>query len=236
MQFDVAFMFEALWGILPAVPMTLAISVAAAILGFLMAVGLVYLRHHRFWFWSRAAHVYVSFFRGTPMMLHIFLFFYGFPVLYDHVMESLGMDWKARHIPLSWMATFGLSLGAAAYFAEILRGGIDSVGKGEEEAAASIGMTRWQTMRRILLPQAMAITQKSLGSRCISLLHGSALAFWISVIEITGKANLVAASTYQFVEAFIAAALVYWLLTIILDFAISQLDLRYQRKHQRGLA
>ena len=87
-----------------------------------------------------------------------------------------------------------------------------------------------------LLPQAVALSLPGLGSRLITLLHGSALAFWISVIEITGKANLVAASTYQFVEAFIAAAAIYWLISLSIERTLAGFERRQRRTMARGLA
>lgn len=236
MQFDFTFFWSAFLQILPAVPMTLGITLGAALLGFMGAVPLAFARFHKRRHASHLANGYISFFRGTPILLHIFLFYYGFPMLADPVAEVLGLRWRAAMLPLPLMATLGLALGAAAYFAEILRGGLNTIGPGEAEAAAAMGLTDWQAMRRILLPQAVAITQKNLGSRCINLLHGSSLAFWIAVVDITGKANLVAAHTYQFVEAFLAAALIYWLLTLAIDTLVAALDRQYQRRHKRGIA
>lgn len=236
MTLDFVFMAKAFVLILPAVPTTVLITASSAILGFLLAVLLLYVRINPCGGLSYLARFYVSFFRGTPLMLHIFLVYFGLPHFFDVFAERMGWSVRANVIPLTALVIVAFSLNAAAYLSEILRGGVSAIGKGDIEAASSIGMTQWQTMRRILLPQAVTFCLPGLGSRLITLLHGSALAFWISVVEITGKANLVAASTYQFVEAFIAAALIYWLMSFFIERTLARVERRQRRIIARGMA
>lgn len=236
MEFDVGFMAKAFFRILPALPITLCITICSVAIGFVLAVGILYVRINKVSWLAPIARGYVSFFRGTPLMLHIFLVYYGLPHYFDLVAASLGLSVRANAIPLLALVIVAFSLNCAAYISEILRSGVLAIGKGEIEAAQSLGMTPWQIMRRILLPQAMALSLPSLGSRVIGILHGSAQAFWISVIEVTGKANLVASSTYQFVEAFFAAALIYWITTWCIERIVGLLERRHRLITARGLA
>jgi L-cystine transport system permease protein len=235
-SFDLLFMFKAFWLILPALPTTLLITLASLLTGMALAVLLVFVEINRIRFWRWLARGFISFFRGTPMMMHIFLIYYGFPHLFDLFAVPLGLPFHGNAIPLVVLVIIAFSLSAAAYLAETLRAGVRAIGVGEVEAALSIGMTSWQIWWRILLPQAVRITLPNIGSRLITLLHGSSLAFWISVVEITGKANLVAASSYQFVEAFLAAAAIYWLTTFLIEAAVSRLEKSHRQVLARGMA
>jgi L-cystine transport system permease protein len=233
---DFVFLAKAFVLILPAVPTTVFITATSSAIGFGLAVLLLFVRINPCGVATQLARFYVSFFRGTPLMLHIFLVYYGLPHFFDVFAARMGWAVRANVIPLIALVIVAFSLNAAAYMSEILRGGVLAVGHGEVEAARSIGMTPWQTLRRILLPQAITLSLPGLGSRLIALLHGSSLAFWISVIEITGKANLVAASTYQFVEAFIAAALIYWLITFVIEKTLAAFERKHRRISARGFA
>jgi L-cystine transport system permease protein len=235
-SFDFVFMARAFWLILPALPMTLLITAASLFFGLVLAVLLAYAEVNRLWFWRPLARGFVSFFRGTPLMLHIFLIYYGFPHFFDLFAVPLGLPLRGNAIPLVVLVILAFSLNTSAYLAETLRAGVSAISRGEVEAAWSIGMTAWQTWWRILLPQAVTITLPNLGSRLINVLHGSSLAFWISVVEVTGKANLIAASSYQFVEAFLAAAAIYWLTTLLIEAVVARVEKSKQQVMARGMA
>lgn len=235
MNFDFLFMFDAMRQILPAVPLTLTITGSAMLFGLVLALLLMYMQQSklRALHWLRSA--YISFFRGTPLMLHLLLCYYTLPIVIANIAYLTGWNIHGSDISLSTLAIIALSLNSSSYLAEILRSGFLSIPKGEIEASLSIGMTGWQVFRRIVIPQILINSIPSLGSRLIALLHGSSLAFWIAVTEITGKANLVAASTYQFVEAFIAAAAIYWILTLLIERIVALLERRYARIIPRGI-
>jgi L-cystine transport system permease protein len=118
---------------------------------------------------------------------------------------------------------------------EIIRSGILSVNYGQVEAAYSVGMTAPQAMRRIVLPQALAVNLPMLCSMFIALLQGSSLAFSISIVEVTGEANIYAAASFKFLEAFIAAAIIYWGMTILVERITSILEKRVQRYNRGGV-
>ncbi|MDR3361359.1 MAG: amino acid ABC transporter permease [Desulfovibrio sp.] len=235
MTLDIYFFGKAFISILGALPMTLLITVSAIILGFSIAVLLSYARYYKIPALCNFAAAYVSFFRGTPIMMHFFLVYYGLPHLIDPVAIFLGLDFRTSFIPLWGVAVIALQFSTSAYFAEILRAGISAVAKGEIEAGHALGMSHWQVMGRVILPQALSLSIHMLGSRCIAVMHSSSLAFWISVVEITGKANLVASDTYQFVEAFLAAALIYWIMTFFIERIVATLEKWNARALGRGL-
>ncbi|MCL2894167.1 amino acid ABC transporter permease [Brenneria tiliae] len=235
MMLDFAFILHAVVEVLPAVPTTLFITLTSVAFGFVGALGIVYINYFNVPVLTQISKFYVSFFRGTPMVLHIFLFFYGFPHFFDALAHYFSWPVRANSIPLSALVIGGLSMSTAAFFSEILRSGISAISMGELDASVALGMTRFQMMRRLLLPQAVLYTIKNLSSRSINVLHASSIAYWISVVEITGKTNLVASTTYQFVEAFIAAAIIYWCITLSIEVLSSILDRKLHARLSRGL-
>jgi putative amino-acid transport system permease protein len=151
------------------------------------------------------AMLYISFFRGTPLLVQLFLLYYGLPQLFP---IFVGMDAFTA-------AIVGLTLHFAAYMAESIRAAILGIHKSQMEAALSIGMSRYQAMQRIILPQAARIATPSLMNYFIDMIKSTSLAFTLGVAEIMGKAQMEASSSFKFFESFMAVALVYWVVVII---------------------
>jgi L-cystine transport system permease protein len=126
------------------------------------------------------------------------------------------------------------SLNVGAYLSETIRSAILSVGKGQIEAAESIGMTASQVMRRIVIPQAAVVAIPNLGNSFIALLKDTSLAFAASVPEIIGQAKIAAARSSKFFEAYIVAAAIYWLICILFEQLMSFGEKRL-RRHERGV-
>lgn len=182
------------------------------ILGFLLA--LMRLSPSRLLDWP--ARVYVSFFRGTPLLVQLFMIYYGLP--------QLGIQLE----PLA-AALIGFSLNMAAYVSEILRAAISSIDRGQWEAAASIGMSKTQTMIRAILPQAARTALPPLGNSFISLVKDTALAATIQVPELFRQAQLITARTFEIFTMYLAAALIYWILASLLAHLQSRLEARVNR-------
>ena len=162
------------------------------------------------------ARVYVSFFRGPPLLVQLFMIYYGLP--------QLGIQLE----PLP-AALIGFSLNMAAYTSEILRGAIASIDRGQWEAAASIGMTRTQTLYRAILPQAARTALPPLGNSFISLVKDTALAATIQVPELFRQAQLITARTFEIFTMYLAAALLYWALASVLAYGQGRLEARANR-------
>ncbi|SDH03772.1 cystine transport system permease protein [Pseudomonas flavescens] len=182
------------------------------ILGFLLA--LMRLSPSRLLDWP--ARVYVSFFRGTPLLVQLFMIYYGLP--------QLGIQLE----PLP-AALIGFSLNMAAYVSEILRAAISSIDRGQWEAAASIGMSKTQAMIRAILPQAARTALPPLGNSFISLVKDTALAATIQVPELFRQAQLITARTFEIFTMYLAAALIYWILASLLAHLQSRLEARVNR-------
>ena len=167
------------------------------------------------------AMLYISFFRGTPLLVQLFLLYYGLPQLFPIV---VGMDAFTA-------AIIGLTLHFAAYMAESIRAAILGIHKSQMESALSIGMSRLQAMQRIILPQAARIATPSLMNYFIDMIKSTSLAFTLGVAEIMGKAQMEAASSFKFFESFMAVALVYWVVVIFFTRLQHLLEVRLNRAY-----
>lgn len=182
------------------------------------------------------AAFYVSFIRGTPLLLHIMIIYFGLPLLFDTLAASYGWSARSSSIPLITFVLVAFSVNSGAYMSEAIRSGILSVDRGQLEAAYTVGMTRWQGMRRIVLPQALMASLPNLLHKFVGLLHGSSLAFTISLEDLNGRANIVATSNLKFLEAFIAAAIIYWGLTLLAEGLTALLERRLNLYNRGGIA
>ena len=198
---------------------TVFLSLGGMFFGLLIGFGLALMRLSAIKLLSWTARVYVSFFRGTPLLVQLFMIYYGLP--------QLGIELD----PLP-AALIGFSLNMAAYACEILRAAIGSIDRGQWEAAASIGMTRGQAMRRAILPQAARTALPPLGNSFISLVKDTALAATIQVPELFRQAQLITARTFEIFTMYLAAALIYWVLASILAHFQSRLEARVNRHEQ----
>jgi arginine/lysine/histidine/glutamine transport system substrate-binding/permease protein len=163
--------------------------------------------------------IYVEFFRGTPMLVQLFMIYFGLPGLF----QGLGLDFSFERLPAAIMA---LSLNVAAYLAEIMRGGIESIDAGQWEASESLGMNTIQAMRYIIFPQAFRRMLPPLGNEFITLIKDTSLVAVIGFEELFRQGQLMVATTYKAFEIYFAVALVYLLLTVASSFLFKWLERR----------
>jgi cystine transport system permease protein len=197
---------------------TVLLGVVSFMLGFFLG-GLVALaRISRFRMLKIAAVAYVSLFRGTPLLIQIMLVYFGLP--------QLGVQ-----LPPIPSAILAFTFYSAAYLSESFRGGILAIDKGQWEAASSMGMTYGRAMRRIIFPQAVRVATPAIGSRFIALMKDTSLASVITVVELTRVAESVGSSSFRYVEAFVMAGIVYWLINSFLSVGQEVLERRMGRAY-----
>lgn len=233
MTIDLPFIWTAFKEIIKSLPITLILTIVPLLVGFLIGMVVALVRIYQTKFLYQAANGYVSFFRGTPIIMHIMVIYYGIPLLIDQVSLKFALNIQSSKIPIILFVLTALSLAAGAYLSEIIRSGIISVSTGQLEAAYSVGMTKLQAMFRIVLPQALAQSIPNFTNIFVGFLHTSSIAFLVSEKELTGSANIVASTNLKFLEAFIAAGIIYWGLTIIVE-GISLLLEKRVTSYSRG--
>lgn len=212
---------EAMPFLLKGMYFTVILSLGGMLFGFLLGFSLALMRLSRIKVANWIARIYVSFFRGTPLLVQLFVIYFGLP--------QVGIELDP--IPA---ALIGLSLNMAAYICEILRSSISSIERGQWEAAASIGMTRAQTLRRAILPQAMRTALPALGNSFISLVKDTAQAATIQVPELLRQAQLISARNFEIFTMYLSAALLYWILATVLSHLQNKLEERANRHDQES--
>lgn len=207
--------------ILDGLVVTLQLTVLAMVLGIVLGVLMAVLRLSPNPLVSGASWLYIWFFRGTPVYVQL-LFWYSISYVFPHL--SLGIPFGPEFVSINMItaitpyvaAVVGLGLNEGAYMAEIVRAGILSVDEGQTEAAHALGMTRLQTMRRIVLPQAMRVIAPPTGNETISMLKTTSLAAAITVGELTNGAKIIYSRTYEVVPMLMVASFWYLIVSTIL--------------------
>lgn len=224
--FDIKLVFTQIPALLEYLPVTLLITafsmIAGVILGFVIAV----IRIKRLWLLNSSAGVFVSFIRGTPLIVQLYLTYYGIPILLKYYNYYNQTDYSVNNIPSLLFVLLAFSLNEAAYNSESIRAALLSVDKKQVEAAQSLGMTPLQVLRRVTIPEAFVVALPTLGNALIGLLKGTSLAFVCSVIELTARGKILASSNYRYFEVYVSLALIYWALTIIIEALINVIEAR----------
>ncbi|MXP58750.1 cystine ABC transporter permease [Pantoea sp. Taur] len=200
---------------------TLQLSIGGMFFGLVLGFVLALMRLSHFWPVNWLARIYVSIFRGTPLIAQLFMIYYGLP--------QFGIELDP--IP---SAMIGLSLNTAAYSSESLRGAIAAIERGQWEAAASIGMTPWQTLRRVILPQAARTALPPLGNSFISLVKDTSLAATIQVPELFRQAQLITSRTLEVFTMYLAASLIYWVMATVLSALQNRLEAHVNRQDREA--
>ncbi len=178
---------------------------------------------------KRISAVYVSFFRGTPVLIQLFLIYYGLPEL----LKGLSID--ASKVPVLAFVILTYGLHSGAFISEAIRAAVGAVDRGQVEAAYAIGMSGFEAFTRIVLPQAAAVSLPVFANLVIANLKDTSLAFTLGVMEMTGKSQTLGMTTQHFIEVYIALSLIYFVVSMILE-RLFLLAERRMLKYQPELA
>jgi len=219
-------MVEILPDLLRAAAVTVQLVSLSLALGMTLAIPLAVLYVSKRWFLSLPAMSYVFFFRGTPLLVQIFLVYYG---LAQFEFVRFSFLWPYLRVPfICALITFVLH--TAAYTANILKGGIRAVDAGQVEAAKACGMSRFQQYRYILFPQVFCMVLPAYGNEVVAMLKATSLASTITVMELTGVAGTIVSQTFAPYEVFIMAAFIYLMLALVLTRALGMAERYLNRR------
>lgn len=216
------------WGIWPIVPETLLLSVVILMFGIFLGSFISHLKTSLNPVSRVFASIYVTYFRGIPLLVHLFIVYYGLPALLTAVLPiffKINTIYLQRLNPL-YAILITYSLYSAAFLSEIIRGAFLSVPDGQIEAAKAMGYTSWQTYIHISLPQALVEATQKLLNYYLLLLRQLSLAFLVSFVDIFAQAQLQSAINYRYIEAYVAAAFVYWIISICFNFIFKRFEKR----------
>ncbi|HGF7177360.1 MULTISPECIES: amino acid ABC transporter permease [Vibrio] len=223
MGFDFHYMLELLPILLKYLGTTLEMASWGLVFALILALILANIRVFKVPVLDPLSQLYISFFRGTPLLVQLFLLYYGLPQVFPLL---VGLDAFSA-------AVIGLTLHFAAYMAESIRAAIIGIDRSQMEASLSVGMTTSQAMRRIILPQATRVALPSLMNYFIDMIKSTSLAFTLGVAEIMAKAQMEASSSFRFFEAFLAVALIYWVVVLVLTRLQSWAEQKFNKAYAR---
>ncbi|HZB36458.1 MAG TPA: ABC transporter permease [Beijerinckiaceae bacterium] len=227
---DLAFMAETFVKLLEGVPLTLKLAFSSVALGAVFAMLLALMRMSGVGPLDWCARAYVFVFRGTPLLVQVFLIYYGLGQ-FRPTLQELGVWWFFRE-PY-WCALTALTLNTAAYASEIIRGGLQAVPHGQVEAARACGMSRATLFRRIVFPIAVRQALPGYGNEVVLMVKATSLASIITMMEVTGIAHKLISQTFRAVEIFICAGAIYLILNFLVTRAIMALEW-WLSPHLRG--
>ncbi|MGG0816130.1 amino acid ABC transporter permease [Paenibacillus alvei] len=197
---------------------TLLITIVSMFFGLLIGLVVAVARLKGNKFIRNVARIYVSIIRGTPILVQIFIIYYGLP------------DFGITLGPLT-AAFISLSINISAYLSETFRGAILSVSNGQTEAALSLGLSPWQTMWRVVLPQAARVAIPPMGNTFIGMLKETSLVSVVTVTELLRSAQLLIAQYYVAMPFFIAIALMYWVMSIGFSAILNRIEIRLSKAY-----
>ncbi|WP_226528129.1 amino acid ABC transporter permease [Metabacillus niabensis] len=233
---DIGFLIESFPAIVARLPITIGIAVGSMILSLFLGLATALIKIYRVPVLKTISSFYVSFIRGTPLLVQIYLVFYGIPKVIYFLQTEYGwlQNVDVNIIPPEIYALLAFSINLGAYLSETIRSAIESVDRGQFEAAKAIGMSPTQMMLKIIFPQALAVAIPNLGNMFISTIKDTSLVFIIGVIDIMGQAKIMGSRGLAFFEVYIAVSIIYWILCIIVERLLTLVEKR-ARRYERGV-
>ncbi|MCC0781837.1 amino acid ABC transporter permease [Clostridioides sp. ES-S-0108-01] len=214
------FNFEFCLSIFPflikALGVTILISIVAFFISILLGAILAFFTQTKSKVLKYITRVYISFFRGTPLLIQIFFFYFGFPMVFSFMKDC------SPYLAI----VICLGLNSSAYMAEIIRASIESVDKGQQEACYAFGLSKYQSMVKIILPQAAISAVPPIVSCILDIIKGSSLGLTIGIQDLMGVAQVEAASSFKYFEIYMVTILIYWGVSVVLSNIQSKVEKR----------
>lgn len=198
-------------------PITLELALLAMLIGLVLGLVLAIIKIKQIPVLKQIAAVFVSIVRGTPVLVQLYIVYFGVPMFFKVLNQKYGTNLAVAEIPGFVYAVLALGLNSSAFSAEMIRSALMSVGKGQLEAANALGMTYGQALRRIIIPEAMVVALPTIGNSLISAIKGTSLAFTCAVVEIPAQGKIIGGRNYRYFEVYCSLAIIYWLVTVVIE-------------------
>ncbi|WP_102271761.1 amino acid ABC transporter permease [Cytobacillus massiliigabonensis] len=223
---DYKFLVDTFFVALSGVPIALIITIVALLVALPLGFILALTRINRIPVLHRFAQIYVSFVRGTPIIVQIFIVYSSIPLLLDSIFTKYNFEMNVYDVHPIWYAFIVFSFNTTAILIEVFRSAINTVSKGQLEAAQSVGLTNVQAFRRIIIPQTLVVALPNICTATVNLIKATSLGYAMSLQEITLKAKVAANVGYNYVEAYIDIFLVYLILCSLVEYAFKRYEKR----------
>lgn len=233
MSFSWEFIIQTSEYVFRAIPMTLILTVFPAIAGLVIGFLLAVLKQRKIPVVNQIISIYLSFFRSVPLLVLLFLSYYGAPKLGNFLFHHGNRVLGTKNMDGNIVAIVVLVLYASAFLCEIIRGGISSVDKGQLEAAHALGFNGVQTYTRIVIPQAFLVVLPNYFNFILGLLKGTSVVFTISVVDIMAAAKIQAELGYRYIESYVLVGMIYILFSLVFSRLFLYLEDRIKVKMGR---
>ena len=224
--FDFSLVFTQIPDLLAYLPVTLELAILSTVFGILLGLLIAVIKMRKVRVLDKVASFFISIIRGTPILVQLYIAYFGIPMLIKYINYKTGSDFQVANIPGFVYAVTALALNQSAFDAEVLRGALESVGKGQIEAAQAIGMTYLQSLRRVIIPEALSVALPSLGNSFINAVKSTSLAFTCAVVEMTAEGKILSGRNYRYFEVYVSLAIIYWAVTIIIERIVKLIENR----------
>lgn len=235
MSFKFEVMIESLKVASQYIGTTLFMAITALVIGVVLGLAIALIRLYRIKGLTQFFQVAVTLLKGIPMVLIILALYLVSSKQFDVWAESMNWSLRFRDFNMVWIAVTALSLFATINSSEVFRGAFAAIKPGQFDAAKSMGMTNLQTIRRMLLPQAIPISLPMFSNLLITLVKASSLASMVSVVDVFAAAKITAQQNYRFLEAYVAVAVIYWGISLVIEKIAQLLEERMTRKLRRAI-
>lgn len=219
MNFDFQWFINLFSIVLPALGVTIEISLVSLVFTLVLSIVISILRYYKVRGVSQIFGVCITFFRATPLVAQLFILYFGLPCVIPALQSMTAFQ----------ATVVALTLNTSSFMAEDLRAALKSVDIGQLEACYSMGMTKYQTMIRAILPQALVVALPSIGNRFVGIVKGSALGFTVGLADIMAKAKIEAALSLRFFEAYLCVTVIYLILVIFIEKIQAHIEKKIER-------
>lgn len=230
MDFKFSFIWETLPSVLAAIPVTMLLTFFPVIIGAVIGFFLALVRIRKIPVVSQLVALYLSFFRSVPILLVLFIAYFGIPKLLNFIFNGGMRVVSPSSLPSLVLALLVLTLYASAFICEIIRGALSSVDMRQMEAAHALGITKFKTYIRIVIPQAIIVAMPNYFNFVLGMLKGSSVVFVISVMDMMSAAKVAAEDGYRFVEAYVLVGVMYVIFSVVFSLVFGRIE-RWGKRH-----
>ncbi|MBM7540720.1 amino acid ABC transporter permease [Amphibacillus cookii] len=223
------FFVDNLLAIISVAPVTILLAVTAMVIGATIGLGCAIIQIYKLPFINRLVSLYLAVIRGTPVLILMFLAYYGIPQILFSLAQSTSLNISVNAVPPIFFAIIALSLDRSVYLTQAIRSAIQSIPNGQLEACYSVGMTTFQAYKRVIIPQALVIAIPNVSNLFLGAVKESSLASIVSVVEMMNMSNIQAVNSYRYTEIFIIVSLLYWGICLGFEFIFSAIERRLMK-------
>lgn len=231
MSFDLEYAFSCIEPIISKLPITLYMTLASTVLALLLGIVFAVIIKKKIFILDKIVHLLNSILKGIPVLVMLYVLYYSMP----NILTGLGISYDIKDPPKLVYGIFAFGISYVPYMCDMIVNAFDTIPVGQMEACQSIGFTEGQAMRKIIIPQMLVVSIPVFGNHFVNIVKMTSLAYMVSIIEMMGAAKNYATGAQKFMETYIVAALIYWIICIVFDKGFAFIE-RHSGKYRNKLA